>query len=118
MPSPPRRFPRLEVSDQGRRYLSAPRDSGRASSRQQRAGGRPTFQAGQRPAPDRKPDPILPEIGAPLALTRRALALTRFKMARLLGTDTSTWGTYEAGLQGIPADQALKLSAYGIPLDW
>ena len=39
-------------------------------------------------------------------------------MARLLGTDTSTWGTYEAGLQRIPAEQALKLSAYGIPLDW
>jgi hypothetical protein len=46
-----------------------------------------------------------------LALTRRALDLTRFQMARLLGTDTSTWGTYEAGLARIPADQALKLSA-------
>jgi transcriptional regulator with XRE-family HTH domain len=66
----------------------------------------------------RKPDPTLPKIGARLALTRRALDLTRFQMARLLGTDTSTWGTYEAGLQRIPADQALKLSAYGIPLDW
>jgi hypothetical protein len=32
-------------------------------------------------------------------------------MARLLGTDTSTWGTYEAGLARISADQALKLSA-------
>ena len=64
----------------------------------------------------RKPDPRLPEIGARLALTRRALDLTRFQMARLLGTDTSTWGT--AGLQRIPADRALKLSAYGIPLDW
>ena len=39
-------------------------------------------------------------------------------MARLLGTDMSTWGIYEAGLQRIPADQALKLSAYGIPLEW
>ena len=66
----------------------------------------------------RKPDPRLPEIGGRLALTRRALDLTRFQMARLLGTDTSTWGTYEAGLQRIPADQALKLSPYGIPLDW
>ena len=27
-------------------------------------------------------------------------------------------GTYEAGLQRIPVDQALKLSAYGIPLEW
>jgi hypothetical protein len=60
----------------------------------------------------RKLDPRLPEIGTRLALTRRALDLTRFSMARLLCTDTSTWGTYEAGLQRIPA------STYGIPLDW
>jgi hypothetical protein len=53
-----------------------------------------------------------------LALTRRALDLTRFQMAQLLGTDVPTWGTYEAGLERIPADQALKLSAYGIPLEW
>ena len=66
----------------------------------------------------RKSDPALPKIGARLELTRRALDLTQFQMARLLGTDTSTWGTYEAGLQRIPADQALKLSACGIPLDW
>ena len=65
-----------------------------------------------------KSDLALPKVGARLALTRRALDLTRFQMARLLGTDTSTWGTYEAGLQRIPADRALKLSAYGIPLDW
>jgi hypothetical protein len=39
-------------------------------------------------------------------------------MARLLGTDVAMWGTYEAGLARIPADQALKLSPYGIPLDW
>jgi hypothetical protein len=39
-------------------------------------------------------------------------------MARLLGTDVATWGTYEAGLARIPAEQALKLSLYGIPLDW
>jgi transcriptional regulator with XRE-family HTH domain len=68
--------------------------------------------------PYRKPDPALPKLGARLALTRRALGLTRFQVARLLGTDMSTWGTYEAGLQRIPADQALKLSAYGIPLEW
>ena len=67
---------------------------------------------------DTKPDPTLPQIGARLALTRRALTLTRFQMAQLLGTDMPTWGTYEAGLQRIPVDQALKLSAYGIPLDW
>jgi transcriptional regulator with XRE-family HTH domain len=65
-----------------------------------------------------KPDPTLPEIGARLALTRRALGLTRFQMARLLGTDMPTWGTYEAGLQRIRVDRALKLSAYGIPLEW
>jgi hypothetical protein len=28
------------------------------------------------------------------------------------------WEPYEAGLERSPADQALKLSAYGIPLDW
>src|SRR4051794_39399639 len=39
------------------------------------------------------------EISARLALTRRALTLTRFQMARLLGIDVPTWGTYEAGLQ-------------------
>ena len=37
---------------------------------------------------------------------------------RLLGTHMPTWGTYEAGTQRIPPDQALKLSAYGIPLGW
>jgi hypothetical protein len=31
-------------------------------------------------------------------------------MARLLSTDMPSWGTYEAGLQRIPVDQALKLS--------
>jgi hypothetical protein len=64
-----------------------------------------------------KPDPALPKIGARLELTRRALDLTRFQMARLLGTDVAMWGTYEAGLARIPAEQALKLSPYGIPLD-
>ena len=39
-------------------------------------------------------------------------------MARLLGTSMATWDAYEAGLQRIPPDQALKLSPYGIPLDW
>jgi hypothetical protein len=53
-----------------------------------------------------------------LALARRSLSLTRFQMARLIGTDVPTWGTYEAGLQRIPADQVLKLSPYGIPLEW
>jgi transcriptional regulator with XRE-family HTH domain len=66
--------------------------------------------------PYRKPDPALPKLGARLSLTRRALDLTRFQMAQLLGTDMATWGTYEAGVVRIPADQALKLSAYGI--DW
>jgi transcriptional regulator with XRE-family HTH domain len=66
----------------------------------------------------RKPDPKLPKIGVRLALTRRALDLTRFQVARLIGTDVPTWGIYEAGLQRIPVDQALKLCPYGIPLDW
>jgi transcriptional regulator with XRE-family HTH domain len=58
------------------------------------------------------------DIGDRLALARRVLVLTRFQMARLLGTDMPTWGTYEAGLERIPAEQAVKLAAYGIPLDW
>ena len=66
----------------------------------------------------RKPDPALPKLGARLALTRRALDLTRFQMAQLLGTDMPTWGTYEAGLVRIPPDEALKLAPYGIPLNW
>ena len=66
----------------------------------------------------RKPDPALPKIGARLALTRRALDLTQFQMARVLGTDVPTWGTYEAGLVRIPPDEALKLAPYGIPLNW
>jgi transcriptional regulator with XRE-family HTH domain len=68
--------------------------------------------------PYRKPDPALPKLGARLALTRRALSLTRFQMARLLGTDMPTWGTYEDGLVRIPPDEALKLAPHGIPLNW
>ena len=60
----------------------------------------------------------LSEIAGRLALTRRVLDLTRFQLARLLGADMPARGAYEAGLERIPADQALKLSAYGIPLDW
>jgi transcriptional regulator with XRE-family HTH domain len=66
----------------------------------------------------RKPDPTLPKVGARLALTRRALDLTRFQMAQLLGTDMPTWGTYEDGLVRIPPDEALKLASHGIPLNW
>ena len=62
----------------------------------------------------RKPDPALPKIGARLA----GATSPNFQMATLVGTETSTWGTYEAGLARIPPDQALKLSPYGIPLDW
>ena len=58
------------------------------------------------------------DIGARLALTRRALILTRFQMARLIGIDVPTWGTYEAGLERIPPDEALKLAPYGISLNW
>ena len=68
--------------------------------------------------PFRKQDPALPKIGARLALTRRALDLTRFQMAQLLGTDMATWGTYEDGLVRIPPDEALKLAPHGIPLEW
>ena len=63
------------------------------------------------------PDPV-PKLGARLALTRRALDLTRFQMAQLLGTDMPTWGTYEDGLVRMPPDEALKLAPHGIPLNW
>ena len=63
-------------------------------------------------------DTSLEDIGARLALTRRALILTRFQMAQLLGTDMATWGTYEDGLVRIPPDEALKLAPHGIPLNW
>jgi hypothetical protein len=53
-----------------------------------------------------------------LDLARRALTLTRFQIAQLLGTNMATWGTYEAGLVRIPPEQARKLCAYGVPLDW
>jgi hypothetical protein len=66
---------------------------------------------------DRKSDPKLPEMGARLALTRRALDLTDSRWPRLLGSDMPTWGTYEAGTQRILPDQALKLSAYQRCLD-
>ena len=39
-------------------------------------------------------------------------------MARVLGTDVPTWGTYEAGVVRIPPDEALKLAPHGIPLNW
>src|SRR3954454_18283467 len=68
--------------------------------------------------PYRKPDPALPKLAARLAITRRALDLTRFQMAQLLGTDMATWGTYEDGLVRIPPDEALKLAPRGIPLNW
>ena len=56
--------------------------------------------------PYRKSDPALPKLGARLAITRRALDLTRFQMAQLLGTDLPTRGTYEDGLVRIPPDEA------------
>ena len=37
---------------------------------------------------------------------------------QLLGTDMPTWGTYEDGLVRMPPDEALKLAAQGIPLNW
>ena len=64
------------------------------------------------------PKTSLEDIGTRLALTRRVLVLTRFQMARLIGIDVPTWGTYEAGLERIPPNEALKLAPYGIPLDW
>jgi hypothetical protein len=64
-----------------------------------------------------KPDPGLPD-RRPLRTGTAGAHSRTIRMARLLGTDVATWGTYEAGLTRIPAQQALKLSPYGIPLDW
>jgi hypothetical protein len=68
-----------------------------------------------------KPEPTLSEIGARLALTRRALSLTRFKMARLLGTDMPTLGNLRsrsAAHPGRSGPQALPLwhpAGLGLP---
>ena len=43
--------------------------------------------------PYRKPDPALPKLGARMALTRRALDLTRLQMAQLLGTELAPVST-------------------------
>jgi DNA-binding XRE family transcriptional regulator len=68
---------------------------------------------------DTKPDPTSSaEIGARLMLTRKALGYTQATMARLIGVDGQTLVLYEAGRRRIPANQALKLSSYGIPLEW
>jgi transcriptional regulator with XRE-family HTH domain len=68
---------------------------------------------------DTKPDPTSSaEIGARLVLTRKALGYTQARMARLIGVDGQTLVLYEAGRRRIPANQALKLAAYGIPLEW
>jgi hypothetical protein len=65
------------------------------------------------------PDPTsLPEIGARLVLTRKALGYTQAMMDGLIGPDVQMWENYEAGRWLIPAEQAIKLAAYGIPLDW
>ena len=40
--------------------------------------------------PYRKPDPALPKLGARLALTRRALDLTRFQMAQKMDVNPTT----------------------------
>jgi transcriptional regulator with XRE-family HTH domain len=68
---------------------------------------------------DTKPDPTSSaEIGVRLVLTRKALGYAQATMTRLIGVDGQTLALYEEDRRRIPANQALKLSAYGIPLDW
>jgi transcriptional regulator with XRE-family HTH domain len=65
------------------------------------------------------PDPTsLLEIGARLAVTRKALGLTQAEMDRIMGTANSagqTYNIYETGRQRIPTHHALALSYAG---DW
>lgn len=61
------------------------------------------------------------EIGARLAVVRKALGHTQVMMARLLESDTNgqIWSNYESGRRRISIDHALVLSrCYGISLDW
>ena len=68
---------------------------------------------------DTMADPISrTKIGARLVLTRKALDYTQATMAGLMRIDGQTLGAYEAGRRRIPMKHALKLSPYGIPLDW
>jgi transcriptional regulator with XRE-family HTH domain len=69
------------------------------------------------------PDPTsLLEIGARLAVTRKALGLTQAEMDRIMGTANSagqTYNIYETGRQRIPTHHALALcGTCNITLDW
>jgi hypothetical protein len=69
----------------------------------------------------RSADPTsIEEIGARLALTRKALGHTQVMMARLMGStgNGQAWHNYEAGLRRISVDHALGLAKHGVPLDW
>ena len=72
---------------------------------------------------DVMPDPTsLLEIGARLAVTRKALGLTQAEMDRRMGsalTDGQTFNFYETGRQRIPTHHALALCrTCNITLDW
>ena len=69
------------------------------------------------------PDPTsLLEIGARLAVTRKALGLTQMEMDRRMGSALSggqTFNFYETGRQRIPTHHALALCrTCNITLDW
>jgi len=69
------------------------------------------------------PDPTsLLEIGARLAVTRKALGLTQAEMDRRMGsalTNGQTFNFYETGRQRIPTHHALALCrTCNITLDW
>ena len=59
-----------------------------------------------------RPDPTSPaEIGARLALTRRALGYTTTTMCRMMGSAShgSTYSNYESGIRRISLDHAIEL---------
>jgi len=70
----------------------------------------------------RSTDPTsIAEIGARLALTRRALGFYQVDMSRLMGAASNgqAWGNYEAGTRRISIDHALMLCRNcGLTLDW
>jgi transcriptional regulator with XRE-family HTH domain len=74
-------------------------------------------------AGDTMPDPSsLPEIGARLAVTRKALGLTQTEMDRRMGsalTNGQAYNAYETGRHRIPTHHALALCrTCNITLDW
>jgi transcriptional regulator with XRE-family HTH domain len=69
-------------------------------------------------APKRMPT-ALEEIAERLRLSREALDFNITTIARLIGSDASTWHNYEKAIRRISLDKALLLKARtGISIEW